>query len=113
MRVLDEISCICYLVQFQKDKSKDVLALLNSRSKVNAMTPAYAAQLGLKAQKTNIIVQKIDGSLLTTYSMFIAAFQVLDKLGHCRFFQKTFLLTNISMKVVLGMLFLNFSKTDV
>ena len=48
MRVLDRVPCICYPVQFQKDKSRDVLALLNSRSKINAMTPAYTAQLGLK-----------------------------------------------------------------
>ena len=64
-------------------------------------------------QKTNGNTQKIDGSLLKTYSMIIAAFQVLDKLGHSWFFQKTFLLTNIGMAVVLGMLFLTFSNADV
>ena len=41
--VLDKISYICYSVQFQKDKSKDVLALLDFGSKVNAITPAYIA----------------------------------------------------------------------
>ena len=61
-------------MQFQKDKGRDVLALLNSEIKVNAMTPAYAAQLGLKVRKTNVSAQKIDGFLLATYDMVIAAF---------------------------------------
>ena len=54
MRVLNRVLCICYLVQFQKDKNKDVLALLDFRSKVNAMTLVYMAQLGLKMQKTDV-----------------------------------------------------------
>ena len=54
VRVLDQVPCICYPMQFQKDKSRDVLALLNSGSKINTMTLAYAAQLGLKVQKINI-----------------------------------------------------------
>ena len=74
MRVLDKFICIFYPVQIQKDESRGVLALLNSGSKVNAMTPAYAAQLCLKMQKTNIGAQKIDGFLLETYSMVIIVF---------------------------------------
>ena len=46
------------------------------------MTPAYAAHLGLKVRVTNVGVQKIDGSSLAIYGMLIAAFQVVDKLGH-------------------------------
>ena len=41
-------------MQFRKNKSRDILALLNSESEINAMTPAYAAQLGLKVQKTDV-----------------------------------------------------------
>ena len=62
VRVLDQFSCICYQMQFQKYKGKDVLALLNSESKVNTMTLAYAAQLGVKVQKTDVGAQKIDRS---------------------------------------------------
>ena len=86
VKVLDRISCICYFVQFRKDKGKDVLALLNSKSKINAMTPAYAAYLDLKVRVTNICAQKIDGSLIATYGMVIAPFQVIDKLGRSWFF---------------------------
>ena len=41
VRVLDKVPCICYPVQFHKDKGKDVLAFLDSRIEVNAMTPAH------------------------------------------------------------------------
>ena len=113
MRVLDRVSSICYLIQFRKDKGKDVLALLDSWSKVNAMILAYTAHLGLKVKVTNVGVQKIDGSSLATYGMVIAAFQIVDKLSCSRFFQETFLLANISIKVVLGMPFLTLSNVDI
>ena len=113
MRVLDTIPCICYLVQFHKDKGKDVLALFDSSNEVNAMTLAHAAHLGLKVKVTHVGVQKINGSLLVTYSMVIAAFQVVDKLGRSWFFQETFLLADISIEVVLGMPFLTLSNVDV
>ena len=58
----------------QKDKHKDILALFDSESEINAMTLAYPVQLGLKMQKTDISAQKIDGSLLETYGIVIAAF---------------------------------------
>ena len=113
MRVLDKVPCICYPVQFRKDKDKDILALLDSGSEVNAMTPAYAAHLGLKVRVTNVGAQKIDGSSLATYGMVITAFQVINKLGRSWFFQETFLLADISIEVVLGMLFLSLSNANV
>ena len=36
------------------------------------MISAYAAQLGLKIQKTHVGTQKIDGSQLKTYGIVIA-----------------------------------------
>ena len=113
VRVLDRVLCICYPIQFCKDKDKDVLALLNSESKVNVITLAYAAHLGLTIKVTDIGAQKIDGSLLANYGIVIAVFQVVDKLGRSRFFQETFLLANISIKVVLSLLFLTLSNANV
>ena len=113
MKVLDKVPCICYPIQFRKDKGKDVLALLDSGSKVNAITPAYTAHLGLKVKVTDVGVQKINRSSLATYSMVIATFQVFDKLGRSWFFKETFLLANISIKVVLGIFILTFSNADV
>ena len=113
VKVPDDVLCICYLMQSRKDKGKNVLALLNSRSKVNAMTLVYAAQLGLKVQKTEVTTQKINKSSLKIYGMIISVFQVFNKLDRFWFFQKTFLLTDINMEVVLGMFFITFSNVDV
>ena len=113
MRFLDMVPCICYSVKFRKDKDKDVLVLLDSGNKVNTMTPAYAAHLGLKMRVTNINTQKIDGFSLATYNMVIAAFQVLDKLSCSHFFQETFLPANIKMEVVPNMFFLPLTNADV
>ena len=74
MKILDRVFCIYYLVQFWKHKDKDVLALLNFGNKVNAMTPDYIAQLGVKLQKTDISAQKIDRSSLAIYNMVIVVF---------------------------------------
>ena len=49
-------------------------ALFDSGSEINAITPAYAKQLDLWTQKTDVGPQNIDGSLLTIYEMVIAIF---------------------------------------
>ena len=85
--IWNQVSCIYYQVQFQKDKNKgNVSALINTDSKINTITSAYATKLGFKVWKTDVKAQKIDSSLLATYKMVIAAFQVLNKLGRVCFF---------------------------
>ena len=112
--ILDRVPCIYYPVQFQKDKKRIIVwVLIDSDSKINTMTPAYAKQLGLRTQRTDVRAQKIDGLLLATYKIVIAAFQVKDKLGRAQFFQETFLLADTSMEVLLGMPFRTFSNTDI
>ena len=110
---LEHIFYIYYLVQFKGTNKTQVQALIDSGSEVNAMTPAYALRLGLQARHTNVGAQKIDGFTLQTFGMVLADFQVEDKLGKARFFQETFLLVNISAKIVLSMPFLTFSNADV
>ena len=61
-------------MQFWKDRGKDILALINFDSEVNAMTPIYTAKLGLKIQKNNVSASKIDSFLLKTYDIVIATF---------------------------------------
>ena len=89
------------------------MALMDSGSEVNIMNPTYAAKLGLVTQKTDVSAQKIDGLTLVIYGMVLAGFQVQDKLGKVQFFEKTFLLADTSMELVLRMLFLTFSYADV
>ena len=77
------------------------------------MSPAYTKKLGLKTLKTNVRAQKIDGFTLETFRMVIADFQIEDKGGRPRFFQKTFLVADTKFEVVLGMPFLKISNADI
>ena len=111
--ILNWMPCIHYLMQFWKDKEATIQALINLGSKVKAINPAYAKQLGLQGQKTNVRAQKIDNSLLKTFKIVITGFQIEDKLDKARFFQESFLLTNTSIKVVLRMPFLTLSNANI
>ena len=77
------------------------------------MILAYASKLSLIVYHTNFKAEKIDSSILETFEMVLANFQVEDKLGRAQFLQKTFLLTDINTKVVLSMPFLTFSNANV
>ena len=112
--VLKCVFYIYYLVQFKKNrKETQVQALIVSSSKVNAMIPAYASRLYLRVCHTNVRAQKIDGFIFQTFRMVLADFQVEDKLGRAWFFQETFLLANISVEVVLDMLFLILNNANI
>ena len=71
--ILEHVSYIYYPVQFKKDKEV-IGALIDSGSKINAMTLVYVSKLGLRIRKTDIRAQKTDGSLLRTFGMVIAGF---------------------------------------
>ena len=109
---LDWVPCICYSIRFKKSEVQ-VRALINFGTEVNAMTLGYSVKLGLKVRPTIVEAQKINGSTLETFGMVLASFQVEDKLGQTRYFQKTFLLADIGLKVVLGMPFLTLSNADI
>ena len=87
--------------------------MINSRSEVNAIHPTFAKQLGLLIQPTNVEAQKIDGTTLDTYEMVVAAFSVVDKTNQVRFFEETFLVANVSLEIVLRMLFLTLSSANI
>ncbi len=110
---LKRVPCIWYPVQFQKESQlEEVRALIDSGSKVNAMTPAFAARLGFITWATNIGAQKINGSPLETYGIVSARFLLQDSLEEVWFFKETFLLVDTSVEVVLGMPFLSLSNAD-
>ena len=77
------------------------------------MTLAYASKLGLKVRPTDVRAQKIDGSTLKMFGMVQTSFQVEDKLGRSRYFQKTFLLTDISVEVVSEIPFFTLSNVNI
>lgn len=93
---------------------------IDSSSEINTITLVYIEKLGLWVHKTDIDTQKIDGTTLVTYEIVIANFSIQDKHGKDRFFEKTFLVANISMEVILSMAFLflfdiniRFTKTEL
>ena len=77
------------------------------------MILASMAHLGLKVRVTNVGAHKIDGSSLATYNMVITVFQAVDRLVRSLYFQETFLPADISIEVVLGMLFFTLGNFDI
>ena len=77
------------------------------------MTPVFIAIIYLCICSTNIGTEKIDGFTLKTYEIVIAGFSIQDKLGKARFFEKTFLLIDTNMEVVLEIPFVAFSNVDI
>ena len=55
----------------------------------------------------------MNGTTLDTYEMVVAAFSVENKANQVRFFEETFLVANVSPKIVLEMSFLTLSGVDV
>ena len=72
--------------------------LFDSKSEVNVIHPTFAKELGLSIRQANVRVQKINGIILDIYKMVIAVFLMSDKANQVKFFEKTFLMTNISLK---------------
>lgn len=83
--VLDRVPYIHYPMCFQKDQD-EVLALIDSKSKVNTMTPVYTSKLGLTIRPTNVGAQKIDDSTFEIFGIVLASFQIENKLESTRFF---------------------------
>ena len=112
-----KVSCIHNLVWFQESQrqkgQEQIKALLDSGSKVNAMSCAFARKLGLHIWKTNVGAQKINGFTLETFEIVIADFWIEDKGSRLKFFQKTFLVTDAKFEVILKMPFLKISNADV
>lgn len=77
------------------------------------MTLFYTFKLGLKTYPINIKAQKIDSFTLKIFEIILNSFWVENKFRKTWFFQKIFLLTNISIKVILKILFLSFSNANI
>lgn len=62
---------------------------------------------------TVLRTQKIDGTILNTYKIVVIAFLVTDKANQVRFFEKKFLMANVSLEVVLKIFFLTLSGINM
>lgn len=90
----------------------EIMVLINFKNKVNTRNSTNAAKLDLQIQKTYVNIQKIDSFFMETYGIFIASLKVFDSLVCLRFFKGTFLLAEIKMKVIFGILFLTYSNVN-
>ena len=119
VKKLEQITYIQYPIVFPGGVTQDgsaldpMSALLSLGSEINTMHPAFAEKLGLVVQTINVGAQKIDGTTLETYKMVVAAFSVTNQADRVRFFEEIFLVANVSLDVVFGMLFLTLSGADV
>lgn len=57
-----------------------IKALINSNTKVNAITLAYASKQDLIIRHINVKAQKINGFILKMFEMVLIRFQIEDKL---------------------------------
>ena len=80
---------------------------------INAIYPAYVKKLGLFIRPTEVGVQEIDNIILDTYEMVVIAFLVMDKANRVRFFEESFLVANVSPRIIFVMFFLTMSSVDI
>ena len=76
------------------------------------MTLRYASKLGLKICSTKVWAQKIDCSIIKMFEIILTSFQIEDKIENNQFFQKTFLLANFSIKMILEIFFLTLNNSN-
>ena len=106
---LERVSYIWYSVTF-KDETE---ALFDLESEVNAMSQVFTYQLDLDIWKTNVSTQKINNTFLETYKMVVSNSSVVDKDARKRFLEKSFLLANVKLEIVLEILFLIMKNANV
>ena len=107
---LARVLCIHYPINFRK---KSMLVLFDWGSKVNAVYPTFAKELGLPIKLTDVEMQKINAITLDTYRMVVTTFLVKDKANQVKFLEETFLIANIGPEVVFRMPFFTLSRADV
>ena len=90
-----------------------ILALFDSGCKVHVIYLTFAKELDLSIRPIDVEAQKINGTMLDTFGMVISAFSVMNKANQVKFFEKTFLVANVSLEIVLEILFLILSGANV
>lgn len=73
----------------------------------------YTKILGIKVQKKGVDTSKIDSIFLTMYIIIIIKVSIQKTYKREQFFQKSFLLANINMGILLSLLFLFFSNANL
>ena len=112
--VLKRVLCIHYPVQFRKDANKtQIQALIKSESEVNTIHLIFVKEQGFSIRSIEMKTQKIDGTILDTYGMVVAAFLMMDKANRVKFFKEIFMVANVSLEVAFKMPFFILSGANV
>lgn len=90
-----------------------MLAFFDLGNEVNTIYLISAKELKLLIRPTDVEAQKIDNITLDINKMIVSVFLVIDKANQVEFFEKTFLVVNISSEVVFEMLFFTLSDVNV
>ena len=87
--------------------------MIDSRIKINAIYPIFVKELAFFPRPTDAGVQKIDGTMLDSYEMIVTTFSMIDNINQARFFERTFLVVNISPAIVFEIPFLTLSSANI
>lgn len=107
---LEREPCILYDIGL---KNRKIQSLIDSGSKVNAISPSLVKSLKLSTLHIYWGAATIDGFCLATFGMVLATFLVEDKHGRTRWFEETFFIANVTHDVVLGMPFLKLADPNI
>lgn len=90
-----------------------MLIFFDSSSEINIIYLIFAKEFRLFVKPIEVGAQKIDGITLNIYGMLVAIFSMTKKINQIRFFEKTLLVVNITLKAVFGIFFLILNNPDV
>lgn len=93
--------------------NNDVKALIDFNNKIHIITCIYILRLDISIQKTDVKVLKFDRIFFKIFEIVIAIFQIKNKLEYFFFFQKSFLLANTNINLILELLFLFFTNENI
>lgn len=82
-------------------------------NEISTMIPAYILKLGFQIRHIDVKTPTMKSSICKTFRIVLTSFQIEDKLEKIKFFQKVFLLINLSIEIVLKMFFFIFNKRNI
>ena len=101
------------LVQNARGKTNTFSALTNSDAEVNIINRVTTRKMGLSVLNTNIGLSAIHDKAVKTYEIHYIEFQQENEQGRVRYFQNTFLATNIDTRIILDMSWLTMANPNI
>ena len=92
-----------------------VTALIDNGSEVNLISQRCVKELNSPrpTNSSHIGLTTINRQLMQTYGVYYLNIEVVDALGHTRYFQEGFIASNNNEPIILGMLFLKCANPNI